>query len=120
MRMTTRRPRTFRLALLWLVLPALVALAGCKGTTPIKELIDDPSRFAGKTVHIAGTVTESIGVLTVGAYKLQDDTGTITVVSKSSGVPRTGAKVGVEGQVKSGFMLGTESLTVFIEDRRTS
>jgi hypothetical protein len=109
-------PRTLILSF---ALLAVVALAGCKGAVPIKSLVDDPSRFAGQTVRIAGTVTESVGVLTVGAYKLKDDTGSITVVTKSSGVPRIGAKVGVEGKVKAGFTLGTESLTVFIEDRRT-
>lgn len=110
------RSRRLHLALATL---AVVALSGCKGVTPIKELLDDPARFAGQTVHIAGTVQESVGVLTVGAYKLQDDTGTITVVTKTQGVPRQGAKVAVEGEVKSGFTLGTESLTVFIESRRT-
>jgi hypothetical protein len=108
--------RTLALASLTL---AIVALSGCKGTTPIKSLLDDPARFAGQTVRIAGTVESSVGVLTVGAYKLNDGTGTITVVTKTSGVPREGAKVGVEGQVKSGFTLGSESLTVFVESRRT-
>ena len=120
MRTDTRRHSTLRMLVLPLALLALGTLAGCKGTTPIKDLLDDPARFQGQTVRIAGTVTESVGVLTVGAYKLQDDTGTITVVSKSSGVPRRGAKVAVEGQVKAGFTLGSESLTVFVEDRRGS
>jgi len=120
MRTDSRRSSWLRKLVLPCTVLALVALAGCKGTTPIKDLIDDPSRFQGQTVRIAGTVTESIGVLSVGAYKLQDETGTITVVSKTSGVPRQGAKVAVEGQVKAGFTLGTQSLTVFIEDRRSS
>ena len=108
--------RAFALTVLAL---GVVALAGCKGTTPIKQLIDDPARFAGQTVRIAGTVESSVGVLTVGAYKLNDGTGTITVVTKTSGVPREGAKVAVEGEVKSGFTLGNESLTVFVESRRS-
>ena len=108
--------RSFALASITL---AVVALSGCKGATPIKDLIDDPARFAGQTLHIAGTVESSVGVLTVGAYKLNDGTGTITVVTKTNGVPRQGAKVGVEGEVKSGFTLGSESLTVFVESRRT-
>jgi len=118
MRSLILRRSTLRGALLACATLALVALAGCKGTTPIKALLDDPSHFAGQTVRIAGTVTESVGVLTVGAYKLRDETGTITVVTKTSGVPRQGAKVGVEGEVKSGFTLGTETLTVFLESRR--
>ncbi len=47
-----------------------VIVAGCKGATPIKRLLDDPSQFDGKTVEIAGKVTSSIGVLGAGAYKL--------------------------------------------------
>jgi hypothetical protein len=96
----------------------LVAFAGCKGATPIKEVLDDPGRFGTKPVRIAGTVTNSVGVLGAGAYRVQDDTGTITVVSKTNGVPREGAKVGVEGTVQSGYTLGTESLTVLMETRR--
>jgi hypothetical protein len=107
-----------RLGLLSLLLVGVVALAGCKGVTPIKDLLDDPSRYEGQTVRIAGTVESSVGVLTVGAYKLDDGTGTITVVSKASGVPRQGAKVGVQGKVKAAFTLGSESLTVFLEDKR--
>ncbi|MEP7027468.1 MAG: hypothetical protein ABI960_02625 [Candidatus Eisenbacteria bacterium] len=95
----------------------LLALAGCKGTTPIKELLDDPSRYSG-TVRIAGTVASAAGALGAGFYKVDDGTGKMTVVTKSGGVPREGAKVGVQGTLKSGYTLGTESLTVMIEDKR--
>lgn len=120
MRFEVIRVLRSRLLLSTFALLAVVALAGCKGTTPIKSLLDDPARFAGQTVRIGGTVEESVGILTVGAYKLKDDTGTITVVTKTQGVPRQGAQVVVEGEVKSGFTLGSESLTVFIESRRSS
>jgi hypothetical protein len=96
----------------------LVALAGCKGATPIKEVLDDPSKFGTNPVRIAGTVTEAASVLGVGAYKVKDDTGTITVISKTTGVPRKGAKVGVEGTVQSGYTIGTQSLTVMVESQR--
>ena len=96
----------------------LVALAGCKGATPIKEVLDDPAKFGTKPVRIAGTVTEAASVLGVGAYKVKDDTGTITVVSKTTGVPREGAKVGVEGKVQTGYTIGTQSLTVLVESKR--
>lgn len=115
---SARIPVLRNLALVTVAMAAL-ALSGCKGVTPIKSLIDDPARFAGQTLHIAGTVESSVGVLTVGAYKLNDGTGTITVVTKTNGVPRQGAKVAVEGEVKSGFTLGSESLTVFVESRRS-
>ena len=96
----------------------LVACAGCKGATPIKDILDDPGRFAGKTVTIAGTVTSSVGVLGMGAYSVKDDTGTIVIVSKTNGVPREGAKVGVEGTVQPGFTVGAQTLTVLQESKR--
>jgi hypothetical protein len=97
---------------------ALLTLAGCKSATPIKELLDDPSRYEGKTVRITGTVSGAAGVLGAGFYKVDDGTGKMTVVTKSGGVPRDGAKVGVEGTLKTGYTLGTESLTVMLEEKR--
>jgi len=96
----------------------LVALAGCKGATPIKEVLDDPSKFATKPVRVAGTVVKAASVMGVGAYQVKDDTGTITVVSKTTGAPRQGAKVGVEGTVQTGYTIGTQSLTVLVESKR--
>ena len=107
-------------ALLVLVLVAMIAVAGCKGTTPIKEILDDPSRFGTETVRIKGDVTESMGVLGTGAYQVNDGTGTITVVSQAGGVPRQGAKVGVEGTVKPAFALGSQTVTVLMEVKRVS
>ena len=119
MRSTTRPSSRHRSSLFFaLGTVALLVLAGCKGATPIKELLDDPSRYAGKTVRIAGTVSSAAGVLGAGFYKVDDGTGKMTVVTKSGGVPRDGAKVGVEGTLKTGYTLGSESLTVMIEDKR--
>ena len=96
----------------------LVACAGCKGATPIKDILDDPARFKDKTVTIAGQVTHSAGVLGMGAYEVKDETGSIMVVSNTNGAPREGAKVGVEGTVQPGFTLGTQTLTVIQESKR--
>jgi hypothetical protein len=99
----------------------LVLLAACPGTKPIKELLDDPSRFDGQTVRIAGEVKESIGALGVGVYQINDGTGTLTVMSKAgNGTPRVGAKVGVEGEFRSAFTLGSQSLAVLVEQKRRS
>jgi hypothetical protein len=109
--------RTF----LRLLLPALAlaALLGCKSNvTPIKTLLDDPSRFDKQIVRIAGTVGHSAGVLGYGAYQIDDGTGKLTVVTKENGAPREGAKVGVEGEFRSAFTLGTESVAVLIEKQR--
>ena len=98
---------------------ALAALLGCKSNvTPIKTLLDDPSRYDKQTVRIAGTVGRSVGVLGYGAYQIDDGTGTLTVVTKENGAPREGANVGVEGEFRAAFTLGTQSVAVVIEKQR--
>jgi len=97
----------------------VLVLTGCKGgVTPIKTLLDDPSRFDHKTVRIAGDVQESAGVMGYGGYRVNDGTGTIAVVTQTNGAPRTGARVGVEGEFRSAFTLGTESVAVIMEKQR--
>ncbi|HEV8456092.1 MAG TPA: hypothetical protein VGQ69_08020 [Gemmatimonadales bacterium] len=97
----------------------LVLLYACPGTKPIKELLDDPGRFDGETVRIAGEVTQAAGALGYGAYQVNDGTGTLTVVNETgSGAPRVGAKVGVEGTFRSAFTLGSRSVAVLLEKER--
>ena len=105
------------------VLPllALALLAGCKGnvqTTPIKTLLDDPGRFDGKTVAVEGDVTRAYGAFGYGVYSLNDGTGTLNVVTRTQGAPRTGAHVGAMGTFRSAFTLGTESMVVLEETKR--
>ena len=105
----------------WILAGAmLVSIAGCKGATPIRKLLDDPSHFDGLTVQIAGDVTRSIGVLGTGAYQVDDGTGKLFVVSKDGGAPREGAKVGVRGTFRSAFTLGTETAAVLEEQERVT
>ena len=100
---------------------SLLLLAACPGTKPIKELLDDPSRFDGTTVRIAGDVSESVGALGVGAYQVNDGTGTLTVVTQGGkGTPRVGAKIGVEGTFRSAFTLGSTTVAVLMEQKRRS
>jgi hypothetical protein len=111
--------RTSVRSLALVALPALLLIAGCKADlTPIKTLLDDPGRFDRQTVRIAGTVSQSIGVLGYGAYRVDDGTGTLTVVTKEGGAPREGAQVGVEGEFRSAFTLGTETAAVLLEKER--
>jgi hypothetical protein len=103
--------------------PLFVAIAAlfflsCNGTTPIKTLLDDPGRFDGQTVRISGDVQGSVGALGYGAYQVNDGTGTLSVVSEGGGVPRQGAKVGVEGTFRSAYTLGTQTAAVLVEKRR--
>ena len=99
---------------------ALFLLAGCASVTPIGELLDNASRYDGKTVRIEGEVKEGGGGLGVGAYQLKDKTGTITVVSDRGNAPRRGAKVGVKGKFESLFSLGAASVAVVREESRST
>jgi len=99
---------------------ALFIITGCTSTTPIKTLLDDPGRYDGKTVHIAGDVSAAMGVLNYGAYRVNDGTGTILVVTKVAGAPRDGTKVGLEGVFRAGFTLGTETVAAIQEEKRLS
>lgn len=97
---------------------ALLLLGACRGTVPIGTLLDDPGRYDGKKVRISGTVAETVGALGRGAYRVSDGTGMMNVVTEKGGVPREGAKVGVEGEFKALFTFGDQSQAVLIEDRR--
>jgi hypothetical protein len=100
---------------------ALALLAGCvAGVTSIKTLLDDPGRYDKQTVRIAGTVGHSVGVLGYGAYQLDDGTGTLTVVATEGGAPREGAQVLVEGEFRSAFTLGTQTVAALMEKKRSS
>ena len=108
-----RRPAPWILALALILL-----LPGCKGATSIKTLLDDPGRYDGKEVRVAGAVVHSVGVLGTGAYEIDDGTGKIIVVSKGNGAPREGARVGVKGTFRSAFTFQTETAAVVIEIER--
>lgn len=100
-------------------LAVVFLLKGC-GTTEVKKLLDDPSQYEGKTVRVAGEVKGAVGLLGVGAYRIDDGTGTIAVVSEGRGAPRDGAMVGVEGTFRSAFTLGSQSVAVILESKRAS
>src|SRR6185503_19778388 len=82
-----------------------IGLSACRETT-VARLLAEPERWRNKDVSRKGNVVQSISVLGRGAYKLDDGTGTIWVVS-TKGVPREGARVGVRGEVRDVVDLGT-------------
>ena len=99
----------------------LLAFTACnQKTTSIKTLLADPGKYDGHTVRISGDVEQSIGALGYGAYEVNDNTGTIPVVTQGGGAPARGAKVGVEGTFRAAYTLGTQSRAVVVEKRRVS
>lgn len=102
-----------------LIILVVSSMIGCGAhTASIKSLLDDPASHDGKTVRITGEVTENVGALGYGAYRVDDGTGTITVLTKMGGAPRKGATVDVKGQFESAFTLGSTSLAVIQEKSR--
>jgi hypothetical protein len=116
--MTTTHRSPCRLPRLMPLVAALL-VAGCAGVTPIRDLLDDPSKYDGKTVQIEGEVLGSAGGLGVGAYEVKDETGRLTVVSEDRDPPRSGAQVGVKGKFQALRSLGIKSLAVLREESRS-
>jgi hypothetical protein len=96
------RPRNYTIALLLAAL-AMLVMAGCdEHTTKISDIVSDPSHYAGKSVTVAGEVTQRyelpLGVGNLAAYRVSDGTSQIWVLSRA-GAPLVGDKVGLKGNV---------------------
>ena len=99
--MTTTR----KAAALALVAAFALSASGC-ATTTVARLLAEPNKYRNDNVSLTGDVTESMSLLGHGAYKLDDGTGTLWVVSRR-GVPRKGARVKVKGEVKDVVDIGS-------------
>jgi hypothetical protein len=111
-----------KVSILAVTLLCVFLFTACPNRTNIGKILDNPDRFRDKEVAIAGTVEDGYGVPFVGgAYKVDDGTGEIWVVSKRGGSPRKGARVGAKGRVLQGFSFGGRTFGTVIEetDRRT-
>lgn len=80
---------------------ATALIAGCNtNRTKIGDIDNHPEHFAGREVRIAGQVSRvwemPLGVANLAAYRLDDGTGQIWVVSHA-GAPNRGERVGVKG-----------------------
>lgn len=96
-RVVRRRP------LLAALLIAGLAATGCART--INHVLADPSRYRDREIRLSGEVRDSYSIADRGAYRIDDRTGQLWVVS-DHGVPRTGARVTVRGTIREGFNLG--------------
>lgn len=103
------------------MLLVVALVAGCRGSViPIRDLLADPGRYDHREVAVEGTVAEAVGVLGYGAYEVDDGSGKLMVVTRESGAPRTGTRVGVRGEFRSAYTMGDITGAVLIErDRRS-
>jgi hypothetical protein len=81
-----------------------LASSACAPMT-VNQLIADPSRYTNREVRLSGAVVDSYSLANRGAYRIDDGTGQLWVVSET-GVPRRSAQVTVKGRVREGFNLG--------------
>jgi hypothetical protein len=113
---TKMRPRFFCVVLISV---AGLLLAGCPRRESIAKINQDPARFAGKQISIAGRVTDSFGAAGTGVFQIDDGTGTMWIFSKGYGVPAGGAKVAVTGVIQQGFAFGGRNFaTILLETER--
>ena len=102
-----------------LVLGIIVLSIGCS-SVKISDIQANPDQYEGKEVSLKGTVNETIwlGLLSTGAYQVDDGSGTIWIVTKSA-PPAKGDKASLKGTVATSVKIGTQSLgTVVNETKR--
>lgn len=98
-----------------MLLVMLLTATGCASTVDIGELLARPGEYDGRTVRIEGTVTQAAGVLGVGAYQVEDGTGSIVVISQGHGVPSRGARTKVKGRFESVFNWAGSTIAALIQ-----
>jgi opacity protein-like surface antigen len=82
-----------------------LASAACAAKT-VNQVIADPSRYRDREVRLSGAVVDSYSLSNRGAYRIDDGTGQLWVVS-DKGVPGRSARVAVKGTIREGFNLGS-------------
>jgi hypothetical protein len=115
----TKSFRVWAVVILTAVLAAGCAAHGVR----ISQLKDRPDKYERKTVSVEGVVTRSYGAGFLGqvvgfqGYKIDDGTGEITVLSRSShAAPRPGARVRVKGKVNEIGTFGGRSIGLHLQE----
>ena len=104
-----------RLSLSLILLVGTLILTACPQQTSVSKIMADPARYRNKEVSIAGTVTDSYGILGQGAYELSDETGRIIVIT-TRGVPTKGARVQTVGKLINGVTWGGRNLGTALQE----
>jgi len=99
-----------------LITLAALLLAGCPPRESIARINQDPARFSGKEISIAGRVTDSFGALGSGIFQIDDGTGTMWVFSEKFGVPGNGASLAVTGRIQQGFAFGGRNFATILRE----
>jgi hypothetical protein len=95
---------SFRSGLLMALAVSALLSSACASMT-VNKILADPGRYRNREVRVSGAVVDSYSLANRGAYRIDDGTGQLWVVSEK-GVPRRSARVTVKGRVREGFNLG--------------
>ncbi|MCF2970079.1 hypothetical protein L1047_02565 [Synechococcus sp. Nb3U1] len=79
------------------------------GTTPIATVAQKPTQHAD--VWIRGQVVNQVGVFGQGVYELQDNSGSIWVIT-DKGIPAMNSTVTVRGKAQEGITVGGRAFGV--------
>ena len=82
--------------------------------TKIKDILDHPRDYQSKEITVYGTVTNAVSLVLIKYYEIQDDTGSIKVVTDNL-LPARGEKLSVTGRTAV-VELGTERWVVLREN----
>src|SRR6185436_18194696 len=114
--------KLFRICSVVILSSAMAAGCAARGVR-IAELKDRPDKYDRKTVSVEGVVTGSLGGSFLGrlspvqGYRVDDGSGEITVISRSSHVvPHTGARVRVKGKVNELGSFGGRSIGLHLQE----
>jgi hypothetical protein len=111
----------FRLALSSMCLMAAGCLSGCDylpfGYTKIGDIVANAAQFEGREVKIRGKVTDSskIPLLDIKSYSLQDNTGTILVITQDS-LPPMGQEIAIRGTAQSVLIVSGQSFGLTLKE----
>ena len=81
--------------------------------TKIRDILDHPRDYENKELTIYGAVTGSASLLLVKFFEIQDETGTIKVVTDRV-LPKPGEKLRVTGYMQA-IEIGQEQIIVLRE-----
>ena len=113
------RKFSLRVSLLCLtLLNVACGVAYSTTSTKIKDILDHPRDYENKEVSIYGTVTNTVSLLVIKYYEIQDETGSIKVVTDRL-LPSRGEKLRVNGRMAV-IEIGTERWVVLRENKETA
>ncbi|HSD59934.1 MAG TPA: OB-fold nucleic acid binding domain-containing protein [Burkholderiales bacterium] len=99
----------------WLA-AGLLIVAACSPSTDIRDIVENPRKYADRTVTVRGEVQDTFGLGPIKYFTVRDSTGSLSV-STERPLPRQGERIRVTGQVKEAFSLGTQTSVVLVEEK---